>query len=114
MPEKLKDEPESMMKSKLVIHKGKEVVQGQEYKRLELVMTKNLGLKKLKLKSKTEVKKLNVTKIERRVVIKSLILSMINVVDVLAPTRKTFYLVWSAFSVPALDGSTKTVLRIVQ
>ena len=39
---------------------------------------------------------------------------MINVVDVLAPTRKTFYLVWSAFSVPALDGSTKTVLRIVQ
>ena len=57
------------MKSKLVIHKGKEVVQGQEYKRLELVMTKNLGLTKLELKSKTEVKKLNVTKVERRAMI---------------------------------------------
>ena len=68
-PEKLKDEPESMMKSKLVIHKGKEVVQGQEYKRLELVMTENLGLIKLELKSKTEVKKLNVTKVERRAMI---------------------------------------------
>ena len=67
-------------KSKLVV---KEVVQGQEYKRLELVMTKNLGLKKLELKSKTEVKKPNLTKVERTAVMKSLILTMMNVVHVL-------------------------------
>ena len=34
-----------------------------------MVMTKNLGLTKLELKSKTEVKKLNVTKVERRAMI---------------------------------------------
>ena len=43
MPRKLKNEPESVMKSKLVIHRGKEVVQGPEYRRLELMMMKNLG-----------------------------------------------------------------------
>ena len=81
-----------------------------------MVMTKNLGLKKLELKSKTEVKKPNLTKVERTAVMKSLILTMMNVVHVLAPMRNTYYLVWdvSGFSVPALDGSTKTVWRIVQ
>ena len=81
-----------------------------------MVMTKNLGLKKLELKSKTEVKKPNVTKVERRAMMKSLILIIINFVHVLAPMRNTYYLVWdvSGFSMPALDGSTKTVWRIVQ
>ena len=103
-----------MMKSKLVVHRGKEVVQGPEYKRLELMMVNNLGLKRLELKSKTKVKKPNL--IERRVMMKSLILTMMNVVHVLARTRKTFYLVWDAsgFSMLALDGSTNTVWRIVQ
>lgn len=102
-----------MMKSRLVIHRGKEVVQGPEY---ELMMVNNLGLKRLELKSKTKVKKPNLIEVERRAVMKSLILTMMNVVHVLACTRKTFYLVWdaSSFSVPALDGSTKTVWRIVQ
>lgn len=48
-----------------------------------MVMTKNLGLKKFELKSKTEVKKPNLTKVERTAVMKSLILTMMNVVHVL-------------------------------
>ena len=102
-----------MMKSRLVIHRGKEVIQGPEY---ELMMVNNLGLKRLELKSKTKVKKPNLIELERRAVMKSLILTMMNIVHVLARMRKTFYLVWDASgsSVPALDGSTKTVWRIVQ
>ena len=50
-PGKLKNEPESVMKSKLVIHRGKEVVQGPEYKRVELMMMKNLGPERLELGS---------------------------------------------------------------
>ena len=55
-PTKLKNEPENVMKSKVVLQREKEVVQGPEYKRLELMMTKNLGLKRLEVKSKTKMK----------------------------------------------------------
>ena len=80
------------------------------------MMVNNLGLKRLELQSKTKVKKPNLIEVERRAVMKSLILTMMNVVHVLARMRKMFYLVrdTSGFSVPALDGSMKTVWRIVQ
>ena len=68
-------------------------------------------------KAQTEVEdKSQETQSNRRAVMKSLILTMMNVVHVLARMRKMFYLVWDAsgFSVLALDGSTKTVWRIVQ
>ena len=105
-----------MIKSRLVIYRGKEVVQGPEYKRLGLMMVNNLGLQRLELKSKTKVKKPNLIEVERRAVMKSLILTIKNVAHVLACMRKMFYLVWdaSSFSVPTLDGSTKTVWRIIQ
>ena len=77
------------------------------------MMTKNLGLE---VKSKTKMEKSNLVKVERRAVIRSLILMMMNVVHIFAPTRMTFYLVLDVcgFSVPALNGSTKTVWRIVK
>ena len=77
-------------------------------------MMKNLGLKKLELKSKTEETQSN----------KSRENSRDEVIDInddeccacFTPMKNTYYLVWdvSGFSVSALDGSTKTVWRIVQ
>jgi len=98
------------------------------------MIEKNLGLKIVELKLKTNVnhklrwieKKLkllkmkvnnpNLRKEERRLKMEALRLRMMNVVHVLAPTRKTSYLVQdvSGFSMPTLDGSMKTVLRTVQ